>query len=498
MIRVALVLLLSACSTRAIPPRAIVWDDVAPVLERACVPCHGPERAEGAWRADAYLSAIGCPSGGATPAVEPPDERAAILAVLSRDDHAGRLTEEERALVTAWCEEGALAREGRAHAAGFVDPRSADFHGTVLRSERWARLLSAEGDGACARCHDTGAPRERDTAPGATACTGCHDGEGGPLACSTCHGEGARAFPPRSTCWYPLEASTGGAHEAHDRARVGCSTCHGERTLEQLAAGAHGDGTVDVVLDPARAGTDARFDVATRSCTVACHDRGGSEPTPRWRGGEELGCGACHASPPPSHDYPGGCDGCHDEAAPDGTALVPGPLHVNGVVDLGDGSGGCGACHGAGDDPSPSSGAHRAHAGTELRVAIDCAECHVVPDEPLAEGHLDATPGAEVTFGALASARGASPVFDADTCSEVACHGEGLSGAGLSGSHRTVGWGEGPIACDACHGVPPPAPHAQDLRCSASRCHGGYATSGPGISELGRTVHVDGRIDTWP
>lgn len=489
---------IAGCATRAIPPRAVVWDDVAPLLARACVPCHGPERAEAGWRADTYLSAIACPSEGSMPAVEPPDARAAILAVLTRDDHAGLLTEDERALLGAWCEEGAAPREGRAHPAGFVDPRSVDFHGVVLRSERWARMLAPSGVAACSRCHDgvdpEGAPRTTDTAPGATACTSCHEGEAGPRGCATCHGEGARAYPPRSGCFHPDEATRGGAHAAHDQAGVGCAVCHGERTADQLADGPHGDGMIDVVLDVARAGEGARFDPGSNTCTVACHDRGGTTPMPRWEGGEGLDCGACHASPPEDHDYLGGCDGCHDEATADGTALVPGSLHLNGVVDLGDGSGECGACHGAGEDPTPQSGAHLAHAGTALRVAIDCTECHAVPDEPMAAGHLDASPGAEVMLGALASARGSSPTFGEGTCAGVACHGAGLGG----GTNRTVSWQDGPIACDACHGAPPPAPHTRDLRCSALSCHGGYATLGPGISELGRTVHVDGRIDTWP
>ena len=33
---------------------------------------------------------------------------------------------------------------------------------------------------------------------------------------------------------------------------------------------------------------------------------------------------------------------------------------------------------------------------------------------------------------------------------------------------------------------------------SALACHGGYATAGPGVSAVGRAVHVDGRGDLWP
>lgn len=490
----------ASCEPRAIEPRGATWDDVAPVVEAACVSCHGPARAEGGYRLDRYLHAIACPaSAEGVPAVEPPGADAPLLVALEREDHAGRLDAREAALLRAWVEGGAPARIGAAHPAGWVDPRSPDFHGAALRAERWARVLDPEAPGACARCHagisTDDAPAHGGVAPGATACTDCHRDQGGPLACSTCHGTLGSPYPPRDPCFHPEEAARAGAHAAHARAGVECAVCHGERTIEMLGGEVHGGGAVEVALDPARAGEGARFDAAARTCASGCHDRGGAHPEPRWQAGAGLDCASCHQSPPEDH-YPGACSSCHAEADAEGTALVPGPLHANGVVDLGDGSGGCGACHGEGEDPTPASGAHAAHALPSSAAPIGCEACHVVPDSVDAPGHLDDVPGAEVRFGERAHARGASPRYEAGTCRDVACHGAGLGGGSVSAPR----WhGDEAIAgrCGACHGLPPPAPHPDRAGCSTLGCHGAYATPGPGVSELGRTVHVDGEVDLW-
>lgn len=456
---------LIGCDLRAVPARDPVYSDVAPALERACGACHGSARAEGGYRVDRYLEAIACPDGSPS-AVSGPDPP--LLAALERPDHEGLLTDREDALVRAWIEAGAPAREGSAHPAGWIDPRSMDFHGRALRSDRWARML----DGSCARCHE-GLADDGGSAPGATSCASCHREDDGPRACSTCHGVERRAFPPRDPCWHPQDE--GGAHEAH--AALACASCHGERTIEGLAAGLHGDG--EVQADP--------------GACASCHDRGGAVPSPRWT--DTLECGSCHESPPEDH-YEGACNACHDEAAPDASALVPGPLHANGRVDLGDGSGGCGACHGEGDDPMPGTGSHAAHARSRTSAPIDCGACHDVPAEPGALGHFDRTPGAEVRFGALASARGALPIFEDGTCRNVACHGAGLDG----GSQLEPTWGalDGLASrCGACHGTPPPAPHTDQDTCASTSCHGGLVGPGPSITDLGRATHVDGRIDRW-
>jgi predicted CxxxxCH...CXXCH cytochrome family protein len=508
----ALAVVAPACTTRTVPARGPTYEDVGPLLEARCASCHGDTRAEGGYRVGSYVEATACAaSDPESPVVRPPDARAPLVAALDRDDHRDLLSATERALVLAWVEAGAPAREGRVHPGGWVDPRSESFHGDALRAEGWTRMLEPDGAASCARCH-AGAERTPDpetprgTAPGATACTSCHTDEGGPFACSTCHGAfgpgvTSRAHPPRDTCRHPEERERGGAHAAHLEAGLACTVCHGTRDVDGLttpASSGHGDGQVDVELDPARAGEGAMADHRDGTCTTSCHERGGDRTAPRWFLDEDLGCGSCHASPPADH-YEGTCDRCHAEANAEGTALTPlpgGALHANGRVDLGDGSGTCGACHGEGDDPRPDQGAHGAHASPALAAPMGCAECHTVPETADAPGHLDRVPGAEVTFGARAAARGATPTFEGTSCREVACHGAGLGG----GTHVTPDWygTDGAAArCGACHGAPPPAPHPESEGCSALTCHGGYVTGAGGVSELGRTVHTDGVVDLW-
>ncbi len=488
---VALASLAPGCEVRERPARGPDHADVAPILERACVECHGPARAEAGYRVDGYAEVTGCPEGAPPSAVEPPGPEAPILAAQSVDPHVGLLDETERALLAAWVAAGAPASVGGAHPAGWTDPRSDGFHGRALRRERWARMLDPAAPGACAGCHGASATEVPDAglgpAPGATECATCHRDEGGPFACSTCHGTPGRAFPPRDPCRHPEDAEAAGAHAAHAGAGVGCAVCHGERTIEALADGAHGDGLVQVALDPARAGAGASWDPLSRTCNGTCHARGGELPSPAWAVEVGLTCASCHATPPPDH-YAGTCDACHAEASPAGDALAPGPLHANGRVDLGDGGDGCGACHGAGDDPTPETGSHPAHAEPSLSLAFECGECHEVPSAVDAAGHLDRTPGAEVRFGARALARGATPAFDGASCAGTACHGD-----------ATPSWGAGPAAaaCGSCHGVPPAPPHPAGSTCGASRCHTDLVGPGPALTPAGVETHVDGRVDPW-
>jgi predicted CxxxxCH...CXXCH cytochrome family protein len=145
----------------------------------------------------------------------------------------------------------------------------------------------------------------------------------------------------------------------------------------------------------------------------------------------------------------------------------------------------------------PDTPSHRLHRAPSVSEAIDCSECHSVPETVASEGHLDRgerTP-ADVTFGPLARARGQSPRYQDGTCHEVACHGAGLP----DGLERSLRWDERASGgCGGCHGAPPAEPHPQQASCAASVCHGDVVRAGtplPAITELGRARHVDGTVD---
>jgi len=463
---------------------------VGPLLQSQCAECHSGDDAEAGWRVDTYLDAIGCVADTGEPVVLPADESAPLFRPLDDEDHRGLLSDEERATLLAWLRADVPARHGAKHPPGIVDPRSPDFHGRILREERWARMLSTEPPDACGRCH-AGAPARLETLqrppPQATSCVTCHDGPDGVLSCDTCHGYNGRAYPPSDPCFRREGDPVGGAHAVHIEGgdlgvpRLDCTACHPERDTN-VGSGAHGDGVVDVELDPAIAGEDASYDAETQTCSVACHDHGGDRSRPLWTDDEPLTCSDCHLSPPEDHN-PASCDSCHAEANADGTELSGGPLHLNGRVDLGDGSGRCGFCHGEGDDPWPDTGAHQVHRDPDVGPPLECETCHVVPEEVDDEGHIDdQTAGAEVVFD-LAIA-GPEAVYDAatQTCS-VACHDRG-------GELSQPAWtDEGPLDCSSCH-LAPPEPHNP---ASCDTCH--VEANADGTELSGGPLHLNGVVD---
>jgi predicted CxxxxCH...CXXCH cytochrome family protein len=496
-------LLFTSCSEdRWRSPQPPVYAvEVAPILQRRCAGCHSGDSPQAGWSATSFLAAISCVSPSGAPATLPPGARAPILVALDVPPHVGLLAASERNVVAAWVAAVAPAFSGPVHTPDIIDPRSPGFHGALLRAARWTPMLDAQDPNACGRCHE-GAPARPEgvslPAPGAPACTSCHDQPEGVLACNTCHGSGAHVYPPRDPCFFPADAARAGAHAAHVQASVvrssglACSTCHpipGPGVIE----GRHGNGVADVTFDPAVVASGASYDAASGACAVSCHNRGGARSRPRWDETTPMGCNDCHRSPPAGH-FPGPCTNCHQETNATGTALRPGPLHVNGRVDLGDGSGQCGACHGRGDDPWPSAGAHPAHESPSIAAAIACSTCHPVPSTVIDALHLDGV--IHVSFSGLALARGSLPQWDGTSCSQVACHGANLPDPpAMPAWDDTLG---GAAACGTCHGIPP-TQHTASTSCDRATCHGSEIMQDPSGSPLitagGKALHVDGVIE---
>jgi predicted CxxxxCH...CXXCH cytochrome family protein len=485
-----------------IPPIPPVFDaDVAPILERSCTRCHGRVAPAAGWDATSFLSAIGCVEPAGDPAALPAGT-APILTALDQPPHQGLLGAADRATLTAWVGGGAPAFARAIHTPGIVDPRSSEFHGAVLRSTRWSPMLDAADPDACGRCHDgTPAPVAGVTsfAPGATACTACHMQPGGALACSTCHGSGSKAYPPRDLCFFPADAPSGGAHAAHVQpspARASgfaCVTCHPVPGAEVIG-GLHGDGQVEVVFEPSQIGPEVSYDRSNRTCAVTCHDSGGLRPRPAWTETTAMGCSDCHGAPPAGH-YPGSCTNCHAEANATGTALAGGALHLDGRVELGNGSGKCGACHGSGDDPWPSTAAHPAHENPSISAPVPCASCHPLPASVIDAVHLDGT--VHVAFAGIALARGAAPAWTGASCSSVACHGAQLADVPSVVPVWTDTSGAA-SQCGACHGIPP-SQHTASKSCGDANCHAGEvavdANGMPAITESGKALHINGVVD---
>ena len=168
----------------------------------------------------------------------------------------------------------------------------------------------------------------------------------------------------------------------------------------------------------------------------------------------------------------------------------------------------CTDCHGDPDTGNPAPprdttgltdttevtvGAHQSHLGTsDWHAEVQCSSCHVVPTGLSDAGHMDGGP-AEVTWGPLAIADGASPTWDrtAVTCDGVYCHGSTLIPGGNRTSPAWTSVGMGQAVCGSCHGLPPDAPHPQDSACS--NCHGMVVDSSMGFVDPSR--HIDGVVD---
>jgi predicted CxxxxCH...CXXCH cytochrome family protein len=496
-----------ACSKdREEPANAPTFaDDTSAVLTKTCAQCHAGATPAAGYRTTSYLESIACiaPSFTAPATVAQSDGASAsapIVAALSSPSHAGVTSASDVDVLTRWVAAGAPSFRGTVHQPGIVDPRSAAFHGNVLKASRYSQMLDANDPNACGRCHD-GAAKPAGVAlaaPGATACTTCHASTGGTLACTTCHGAGANSYPPRDACFFAADAArTGNAHRAHVEATAthtsgfACSTCHLVPDAANPIQGSHANGVVEIVFDQQRVAPEASWD-GNGACAVSCHDRGGKRPKPSWSDATPMGCNDCHSAPPANH-YKGACSTCHHEANATGTSLAGGGLHMNGKVDLGDGSGTCGACHGHGDSAWPTTGAHAAHQSPSLTTPVACETCHVVPKSLHDPGHMNGT--VEVVMSGRALDRGAAAAWDGAKCTNVACHGAALPEA----PPIVPAWNDATGAagtCGACHGVPPNN-HTTSLECGRSTCHTGeFQTNAQiTITSVGKMLHVNGVID---
>jgi predicted CxxxxCH...CXXCH cytochrome family protein len=336
--------------------------------------------------------------------------------------------------------------------------------------------------------------------------------------CRACHGSLDNAAPPLALNGDTSTGALGvGAHQAHLRGGafsrpVECQECH--VVPERIEDPSHldGDGIAEVTFGDVgtlrRSLTQARWDRERGTCVTYCHGAtlmGATNPTPRWTvvDGTEAACGACHGLPP-GGDHPASdrCELCHAPTAGPNLTIADPTTHVDGIVQGAVPQ--CGTCHGTPESPAPPAGTHGetqttdlavgAHAAHltdgALRLALDCAECHVVPTRVDAPGHLDGT--AQVTFGPLATAAGAVPAWDraTATCARTYCHGEFPGGNAAAPVWTRVDGTQG--ACGTCHGDPPPLPHPQVATCAT--CHPATVTPWGEIDAVGGR-HIDGTVD---
>ena len=495
-------------------PRRTSWDEVGPVLAANCTSCHSGSGASAGYRTTSYLEALGPKAAPVAVAGEATSKLLVTLAPATATSPHRSLSADNLALVKSWVVEGRLAfKPVGPHAGGILNPNDAqEFHGALLSDHSWDLAY-------CAKCHGA------DFTGGSSkvACTTCHptgNAQGNTQAnsCTTCHGN-----PPAN-----------GSHVAHLSGKSGlklaCSACH-------LQPGSWTDanhlGTKAVVkfgdlaaqAGTGRAGAPA-FDGISCS-NIYCHggaftDTKATSPKPAWGG--TAACGSCHGLPPASHAATStDCSKCHWLTVASGQVITNVALHINGKVEVGDGTGSCIACHGSAANPAPprdtngntgttlvSVGAHQAHLTGEHNLSgpVACSACHLVPAAVGSPGHLDHAPPATLTFSGIAVADGAMPSWSHDTasCSATYCHGGGTKlGADTStGLNRTPHWtgGNEQIYCGSCHGIPPtdvnhkPAMQLSDCySCHAATVDklGNLIVTGPPGARV--STHINGVVD---
>lgn len=332
-------------------------------------------------------------------------------------------------------------------------------------------------------------------------------------SCTTCHGSATRAGDEvlRSAPPFDLLGRTDpslpsvGAHLHHltgsdVHTAIACETCHVVPDATDSPGHADDSAPADIIFSglARHLGHEPSYDSGTASCTdTYCHGDAEVPWVPATT--PELRCVRCHQMPPPApHPAVRECELCHG-AVVDGPQSFRDPaLHVDGTVQVDER---CDACHGDGDDgwPPPSLsgasdptsigvGAHARHLiGGDSGRGVPCATCHLVPEAVSDEGHLDASPNAEVRLTGIAVNGGGAPAWDRDTlsCAETWCHspsGGGASPSWIAAQSST---------CTSCHQMPPPAPHPQMSTCDL--CHGEVA--GAANTIVARDRHVDGVVD---
>jgi predicted CxxxxCH...CXXCH cytochrome family protein len=502
--------------------RRVSWqEEIAPLLQERCSSCHSGATPAGGYEVTTYLSAIGAVGRpGRPPVVTAGDASSTLLATLdpAKADAIHQPLAGALPLLSEWVVEGRLSyfRSG-VHEGGILNPADPDFHGQLLRDRRWDFAL-------CQSCHGA----DFTGGKAGVSCTSCHSEPAGPQSCTTCHGQ-----PPDQ-----------GAHLAHVGGvglgkKLACSECHttpahwddpGHLFLTDAAKTQKTRATVLFGALASKAPASPSWDPTSARCSATwCHGGGftdakATNPNPVWTGGAgQASCGTCHGLPPANHgSNSSSCSTCHAAVAGPGVSLANPSLHIDGVVQVGDGSGTCSACHGTPGNPAPprdvagntdpsfiTVGAHQAHLNASHQISgrIQCSACHVVPQTALSPGHIDHDGPATVTFSGLALADSAQPRWDRATasCSATYCHGGGAQMAADTTPKKTPVWtaGTSQASCGSCHGLPPTSGAHAGLRLGLTdcfKCHADTIDSQGNIIVTGApgaetSTHLNGVVD---
>jgi predicted CxxxxCH...CXXCH cytochrome family protein len=370
------------------------------------------------------------------------------------------------------------------------------------------------------------------------------------LGCASCHGDitrkGTLAGTDLNLASAPPIASPGasanavGAHLGHVNptassflmAPIACAECHVVPVDSTHAKSPPAQRVVFGAFSKTGGATPS-WVAGTAGCAASyCHGSftfngvTGAKATPIWTDATAITCSSCHGMPPTGHFAipapvtASSCAPCHPAAVnADGSINAVAKGHLNGLPDVTTLA--CTTCHGdaarkgtlTGTDanlasappvaqtgaPSYAVGAHMGHmnptAASYLMAPIACAECHTVPADAK---HATSPPATVVVFGALSKTGGAAPSFVAGTagCAASYCHGTFTLGTVTGTASVPIWTSTTPLACTACHGMPPTGhPTYTGLPTAAScfQCHP-QSVNADGTIKAGGG-HINGKAD---
>ena len=479
-------------------PAAVTFADVAPVLAARCAGCHGVPGA-GGFDVASPRGLLGCTADGRSVRQGAPwRSRAARRGARPR--RPPRRRERRRARGAGGVGGSGRAAHPRRRACCALPTRGRrtgtprSFGETATR--RYARRNHAD---ACGVCHggavaSVPAPTP---APGAVV----HDVPHGPAGRSPAGratATGPRLPAARSVLRRPRRGSGGSARAPREGDRRGprlrLRRLPSDPRAGPLRRSPRRRARRGLARRERVAGAGARWDAATRTCTGTCHARGALGPW--WVGAWARESGAATATARPRRVTSGRLSGsCRGVATPRPTRAASrspvGPLHLNGRVDVGDGSGRLRRVPRRGRRPvAPNGGAPRARRAHRRRA-------RALRDVPRAarrwrRASFGSRPGARRARGARGQG-GSRARYDAasGSCAETYCH------AGSGGTRTSPRWTDGSAGatCTACHGAPPPPPHAARGTCGEAGCHAGATTETGAIAPAWAAVHVNGVVD---
>jgi predicted CxxxxCH...CXXCH cytochrome family protein len=421
------------------------------------------------------------------------------------------------------------------HRDDWVNVNSNSFHGTVLKDSSWQL-------GACRTCHGT----DLNGGISGISCTTCHSlyphisgwtDESNPQyhgvflktngwnssLCKSCHGANLDGGSSGVSCYNCHESYphlTGWVDEEN-------SKFHG-RFLETLGWD----------LSTCQACHGANLDGGTSgvSCTN-CH-----ESFPHIAGWAESASSGFHGKYLKSNNWDlTSCTTCHGSNYDGGTILDVSCMTSQCHVDLNSvkkSPEACNTCHGSftavaaaiNSWAPPKSvdgetattvrgvGAHQKHLATgTIGKSVKCQECHDVPSQTFASGHLETNLPAEVVFNdtlaKLITGNGTlvpNPNLNISNvkCDNVYCHGAwklrktsstnqfAYSDSIMVGVNYSPLWtgGLSEAVCGSCHGLPP-AGHIAATLTTCGNCHTGIV-DGSGVI-IDKTRHINGKINIF-